>query len=243
MPPIGPVGTNNNYAPAAAQKQFNHQEVGKLMIALSLGLIGLAGCTPFVPNRPENQDSGAADAPTDGLPGDVMSYDVIQSDIIQLDVLQSDSLQNDAQADALQSDALQADAQLDGPHCGVFSETDNWTGVQTDLDPSTISGSLILAPFKTSGSYLKLWDLGSANNNLGSGATITVNSTVPNGTSLTVETCTNADGLACSSWVALNGDQVNSPAERYLHVKFTFSSTSTSLTPQLNDYSVGYCVL
>ena len=219
------------------------------LAAISPGLAFAAimtGCTTFIPGRP-NPDAGSEDAPTDTNQGDVLSSDVIQSDVmpndvIQSDAVQSDVLQSDGQTDSLQSDAIQQDAQVDGPHCGYYSETDNWSGTQTNLDSTTISGSLILAPFQTSGSYLKIWDLGSSNNNIGSGATLTFNANVPAGTGLTVSTCTSSDGSACTNWLPLNGNQISSLPDQYLHVKFDFSSTSTSLTPQLNDYSVNYCV-
>lgn len=250
--PVGPVNNNQTrYQPADLPKQRSGPTIGQAAVLVAffpiLGFGMLAGCTFAVPSRPQPHDGGADDAPTDTnnngdtLP-DAIQVDVIQSDVIEGDVIQSDTLQTDAiQSDVIQTDAIQTDAQLDGPHCGQFSETDNWTGTQTDLDSTTISGSLLLAPFKTAGTYLKIWDLGSASNNIGSGADLIASTVTPVNTSLTIETCTSADGLSCTSWVALSGNQINSPANQFLHLRFNFATTNTSYTPQLNDYTVNYC--
>ena len=129
-----------------------------------------------------------------------------------------------------------------------FIETSNWSGVKTNLDSASIPGALILAPFITSGSYVATIDAATANNNIGTGATISWHANVPSGTSLTAETQTAPfPGGSCTSatwpgtWNALGGGGlIQSAADRCLHVRFNFSGTATE-TPELDDYTVNYC--
>lgn len=66
------------------------------------------------------------------------------------------------------------------------------------------------------------------------------NDTIPANTSILYETRTSTDANAWSAWGAVSGTTINSPAQRYIQVKITLSTSDGVSTPTVSDYSITY---
>lgn len=129
--------------------------------------------------------------------------------------------------------------------CTTFSETDNWSGTLTDMDGASIGGTLILAPFVTSGNYSMVIDAGAGISGV-NWQTLNYNSNIPDpgNSSLAIETRTSSDGVGWPPiWDPLGGGgSIDSTDERYLEVRFNFVVSNTSIqSPELLDYIINYC--
>ena len=69
---------------------------------------------------------------------------------------------------------------------------------------------------------------------------LTYTSDTPSNTSISVETRTSDDGENWSSWAALSGNNIQSPTNRYIQVKFTLSTSDGAHTPTVYDFTVAY---
>lgn len=99
-----------------------------------------------------------------------------------------------------------------------------------------------VVPFNSPGDYSKIIDLGTSNNNLPTGATVTNNSVVPSGASIVIETRSGdiaVPDVSWSSWQGLVANAIASPAARYLEARFTLNTTANS--PRIDGYTVNYC--
>jgi hypothetical protein len=72
-------------------------------------------------------------------------------------------------------------------------------------------------------------------------STMNVTSTIPSGSSLVVETRTQADtaGAQWSDWTALNGNQVISPSGRYFQYRLMYTSNQVT-SPEVQSVTVNY---
>lgn len=62
----------------------------------------------------------------------------------------------------------------------------------------------------------------------------------PAGTSITYETRTSDDNSNWSSWQAISGGNVASPANRYIQVRITLNTSDGKNTPTVSDYTVSF---
>lgn len=109
-----------------------------------------------------------------------------------------------------------------------------------------------IAAYITPGTYeSKVYDLGAAVNNIGTGATITFQGDSPLSTSIDYQTRTgNVDppNASWSAWttppttISINSPtQITSPAGRYIQSRTNLSTSTVTFTPRVDDFTINYC--
>lgn len=66
------------------------------------------------------------------------------------------------------------------------------------------------------------------------------NKTTPANTSVVYETRSSTDASSWSAWEAVSGTTIASPAQRYIEVKITLSTSDGVSTPTVSDYTITY---
>ena len=127
----------------------------------------------------------------------------------------------------------------------IYMLSGNGTGsvrddIYTYVNQTTTSG------FKESGSYIsQTHDLTSVYK----WASLNLVATTENNTGITISTRTSEDSSTWSSWTAVSAEKVlgdnysykiNSPANRYIEVKFELTSADGVLSKVIQDYSINY---
>lgn len=69
---------------------------------------------------------------------------------------------------------------------------------------------------------------------------LSVNRVVPANTNVVTETRTSNDGEVWSAWEETSGENIVSPENRYMQVKFILTSTDGVNTPTINDFTISY---
>lgn len=91
--------------------------------------------------------------------------------------------------------------------------------------------------FVSTGSYVsEALDLAQATN----WVSFVANDTVPANTSIVYETRTSTDASSWSSWEAVVGTTIASPAQRYIQVRITLATSDGVSTPTVSDYTITY---
>lgn len=91
--------------------------------------------------------------------------------------------------------------------------------------------------FASTGSYVsEALDVAQASN----WVSFVANSTTPANTSIVYETRTSTDASSWSSWEAVVGTAIASPAQRYIQVRITLATSDGVSTPTVTDYTITY---
>ena len=131
------------------------------------------------------------------------------------------------------------------PH--TIFETANWTlgtiNPPGSLDPFSVGGALVTNGV-TYGGYIVPVNA-TLPNNIGSGATVTMTMSNPNGTNITIDTQNGDCGSNWSAWLPLGGGGLIQIDGGFSHqcakVRFNLTSPNVTDTPQLKDYTIPYC--
>lgn len=103
-------------------------------------------------------------------------------------------------------------------------------------------------PYLPSGEYVsKVYDLGSADNNIGDDAYLSVTADLPATSTISFETRTGSTSSPDASWstwgaVTEPGKTINSPANQYMQIKAILQTVDTAETPTVDDITIDYCV-
>lgn len=91
--------------------------------------------------------------------------------------------------------------------------------------------------FVSTGSYIsEALDLAQATD----WVSFVVNDTTPANTSIIYETRTSTDASTWSAWETVVGTTIASPAQRYIQVRITLSTSDGVSTPTVSDYTITY---